>query len=126
MRYAASTVYQLRFSNDSVFLSIGLSPARAFCRFSTSRKNNNFALSTAHYFWLFVTSKMFLAKTTCELRLVFPPGKSGGEISRKIWGFEISRFPENFLYIIKDFSGNDTHHSDITNALMQILIFFLL
>ena len=27
--------------------------------------------------------------------LVFPPGKSGREISREIWDFEISRFPVN-------------------------------
>ena len=26
-------------------------------------------------------------------QVVFPPGKSGWEISQEIWGFEISRFP---------------------------------
>ena len=51
---------------------------------------------------------------------MFPPGKSGQEI----WTFEISRFPGNLcrdpgkcLYIRKDFSGTDTYHSDIKNAL---------
>ena len=59
---------------------------------------------------------------------MFPPGKS----AREIWDFEITRFPGivcrdlgNFFYISKDFRGTDIHHSDIKNALVQILIFFL-
>ena len=54
-------------------------------------------------------------------------GKSGREISWKIWGFETSRFPGNlcrdpgkFFYISKDFSGTDIYHFDIKNALLQI------
>ena len=27
--------------------------------------------------------------------------------------------PENFSYVSKDFRGNDIHHSDIKNALLQ-------
>ena len=56
--------------------------------------------------------------------LVFPAGKSGQEISRESWGFELSRFPGNlcrdlgkFFYISEGFSGTDIYHSDIKNAL---------
>ena len=62
---------------------------------------------------------------------MFPPGKSGQEISREIGDFEISRFPEDlcrnpekFFYISKDFSGTDIYQSDIKNALLQIKNFF--
>ena len=58
---------------------------------------------------------------------MFPPGKS----VREIWDFEIFRFSGNFcrdpgkcFYICKDFSGTDIYHSDIKNALLQILILF--
>ena len=58
---------------------------------------------------------------------MFLPGKLGQEISRKIWGFEISRFQGNLCrdpgkfftlvsYASKDFRGADIHHSDIENA----------
>ena len=64
---------------------------------------------------------------------MLPPGKSGQEI----WGFKISRFPGSLcrdpgkcLYISKDFSGTDIHHSYIKNALVlrycKLKIFFCL
>ena len=63
---------------------------------------------------------------------MFPPGKSGREISPEIWGFETSRFPRNlcrdpgkFFYISKDFNGTDIYYSVIKNALRRIKkIFF--
>ena len=62
---------------------------------------------------------------------MFPTGRSGREISREIWGFEVSReiyvgIPGNFFYISKDFRGalTDIHHSDIKNELVQIKNFF--
>ena len=64
---------------------------------------------------------------------MFPTGRSGREISREIWGFEVSReiyvgIPGNFFYISKDFRGRltDIHHFDIKNELVQIKKFFLL
>ena len=64
---------------------------------------------------------------------MFPPGKSRRKTSRETWGFEISRFPGNlyrdpgkFSHINKDFRGTDIHHSDMKNALVQILNSFLL
>ena len=46
---------------------------------------------------------------TAESLLGFPPGMAGREISREIWGFGISRFPENlcrdpgkFSYTVPD------------------------
>ena len=61
---------------------------------------------------------------------MFPPGKSVREISRQIWGFEISLFPgnlcrdpRNFLYCSKDFRSTDIYHFDTKNTLEQILIF---
>ena len=61
---------------------------------------------------------------------MFPPGKSGRDISREIWGFEIFRFPGNlcrdpgklFLYF-KGFSGTDIYHSDVKMRLCKVLIF---
>ena len=62
---------------------------------------------------------------------MFPPGKWGRGISRESWGFKftVSReiyvgIPVNFSYISKDFRGTDIPHSDIKNALLQILNLF--
>ena len=61
------------------------------------------------------------------------PGKSGREISREVWDFEISVSREiyagisgNFFNISMDFSGTDVCHSDTKNALLQIYTFFCL
>ena len=58
---------------------------------------------------------------------MFPPGKS----ARKIWDFEITRFPGivcrdlgNFFYISKDFRGTDIHHSDIKKCVSANFNFF--
>ena len=62
--------------------------------------------------------------TMARWQLVFPPGKSGREISR--FSGNSCRHPGKFFYVSKDFSCIDIYHSDIKNALLQILIFFLL
>ena len=61
---------------------------------------------------------------------MFPPGKSGREISRETWGFEISRFPRNMsgfreiFFYFKGFNGIDIYHSDVKMCLCNVLIFF--
>ena len=64
--------------------------------------------------------------------LVFPPRKSRREISRKIWGFEISRFPGNlcrdpgkFFFHFEGFSGNVIYHSDVKMRSCKVKNFFL-
>ena len=64
------------------------------------------------------------------LKLVFPPKKSGREISREIWGFEISRFPGNLCRdpgnFFMGFSGTDIYHFDVkTRACTVEKIFFV-
>ena len=66
--------------------------------------------------------------------LAFPLGKSGQEISREIWGFELSRSQGNlcrdlgkFFCVSKDFKGTDIYHSDIKKKCVSAeLIFFCL
>ena len=64
--------------------------------------------------------------------VVFPPGKSGREISWEIWGFEIFCFPVNlcrdsgnFFFHFKGFSGTDIYHPDVKMRASTVETFFI-
>ena len=64
---------------------------------------------------------------------MFPLGKSGQEILREIWRFEISRFPRylcrypgKIFFHFKNFSGTATYHSDVEMRACTVECFFYL